>query len=55
MEPLVYLAYGFWPKIGDQRVHSNYRLMSGGPVPIILIVSSYVYFVRFMGPRWMKQ
>lgn len=35
-------------------MHSNYPLMSGGPIPIILIVSAYLYFVRVLGPRWMK-
>lgn len=54
MDQLMYLADGFWREIGDQRVHSNYPLMSGGPIPIILIVSAYVYFVRNLGPRFMK-
>lgn len=55
MEQLLYVADGFWREIGDQRVHSNYPLMSGGPIPIVLIVSTYVYFVRHLGPKWMKQ
>lgn len=55
MEQLIYLVDGFWREIGDQRVHSNYPLMSGGPIPIITIVSAYLYFVRVLGPRWMKQ
>lgn len=55
MEQLVYITDGFWREIGDQRVHSNYPLMSGGPLPIIMIVSSYVYFVRVLGPKWMKR
>lgn len=50
----LYFADGFWREIGDQRVHSNYPLMSGGPIPIILIVSAYVYFVRVAGPKFMK-
>lgn len=54
MDKLIYYTDGFWREIGDQRVHSNYPLMSGGPIPIIIIVSAYVYFVRFMGPRFMK-
>lgn len=54
MEQLYYIADGFWREIGDQRVHSNYPLMSGGPLPIILIVSCYLYFVRYLGPRLMK-
>lgn len=54
MNQLIYLADGFWREIGDQRVHSNYPLMSGGPIPIILIVSAYVYFVRRLGPKFMK-
>lgn len=55
MDQLIYITDGFWREIGDQRVHSNYPLMSGGPIPIIMIVSSYVYFVRVLGPSWMKQ
>lgn len=54
MEPLFYITDGFWREIGDQRVHSNYPLMSGGPLPIIIIVSTYLYFVRVLGPTWMK-
>lgn len=54
MEQLLYITDGFWREIGDQRVHSNYPLMSGGPIPIIIIVSLYLYFVRVLGPQWMK-
>lgn len=54
MDHLVYMADGFWREIGDQRVHSNYPLMSGGPIPILIIVSAYLYFVRILGPKWMK-
>lgn len=50
-----YVLDGWWREIGDQRVHSNYPLMSGGPVPIVLIVSAYLYFVRRAGPQFMKQ
>lgn len=54
MDQLIYICDGFWREIGDHRVHSNYPLMSGGPIPIIAIVSFYVYFVRVIGPQWMK-
>lgn len=54
MDQLIYITDGFWREIGDQRVHSNYPMMSGGPIPIIAIVSFYVYFVRVIGPQWMK-
>lgn len=54
LDQLLYITDGFWREIGDQRVHSNYPLMSGGPIPIIAIVSIYVYFVRSAGPAWMK-
>lgn len=54
MESIFYITDGFWREIGDQRVHSNYPLMSGGPLPIIMIVSTYLYFVRVLGPTWMK-
>lgn len=54
MDFILYITDGFWREIGDQRVHSNYPLMSGGPIPILLIVSAYLYFVRVLGPTWMK-
>lgn len=54
LDQIFYALDGLWREIGDQRVHSNYPLMSGGPIPIIAIVSSYIYFVRFLGPQWMK-
>lgn len=54
MDQIIYIADGFWREIGDQRVHSNYPLMSGGPIPILLIVSAYLYFVRVLGPKYMK-
>lgn len=54
MDTIIFLADGLWRDLGDKRVHSNYPLMSGGPIPIVLIVSVYVYFVRVAGPRMMK-
>ena len=55
IDQLIYITDGFWREMGDQRVHSNYPLMSGGPIPIIFIVSVYLYFVRSIGPRLMKE
>lgn len=54
MDKFLFLVDGLWRDLGDKRVHSNYPLMSGGPLPIILIVSCYVYFIRVAGPRMMK-
>lgn len=54
MDTIVYSVDGFWREMGDHRVHKNYPMMSGGPMPIVLIVCAYVYFVRVLGPRLMK-
>lgn len=29
-------------------------LYSGNPIPIHLILVGYVYFVKYLGPEWMK-
>lgn len=54
IDTITYATNGFWLELGDYRVASKYPLMSGGPIPIIAIVSLYLYFVRFMGPKMMK-
>lgn len=54
MDTIVYSVDGFWREMGDHRVHKDYPMMSGGPMPIVLIVCAYVYFVRVIGPRFMK-
>lgn len=51
---VIYAVDGFWREMGDSRVHSKYPLMSGGPIPIVAIVSMYVYFIRVLGPQFMK-
>lgn len=54
MDRLFYLIDGYWRQLGDQRIHSRYPLMSGGPLPVILLLIGYLYFVRILGPKMMK-
>lgn len=54
METLVYLVDGFWRERTDPRVSQDYPFLSGGPLPVLAIVAIYLYFVRVLGPKWMK-
>ncbi|XP_076354862.1 very long chain fatty acid elongase 7-like isoform X2 [Tachypleus tridentatus] len=44
--------YDWMMSKGDPRT-SNWPLI-GSPLPIISIIASYVYFVKVLGPAWMK-
>lgn len=47
-----YLAFDLWREIGDPRI-SHLPLVSS-PWPTVAIVAAYLVFVKFVGPRWMR-
>ncbi|KAH7637083.1 hypothetical protein HUG17_7289 [Dermatophagoides farinae] len=53
METLKYYMFDFWEQESDPRI-SNYPMMKGGPWMAWSIVAAYVYFVKSLGPRLMK-
>lgn len=50
---LRYLLYDYWDEVADQRM-LHLPLMSGGPIPILLIVTVYVVLVTWIGPWLMR-
>jgi hypothetical protein len=48
-----YAIHDFWETNGDNRV-SHAPLMNSGPWHVLAITAAYFYFVKFAGPRWMK-
>lgn len=50
---LKFLAHDFWETYGDSRV-SRLPLLGSGPWHVIALTSVYLYFVKSLGPRLMK-
>ncbi|RWS16814.1 elongation of very long chain fatty acids protein-like isoform X1 [Dinothrombium tinctorium] len=53
MSAITYYLTDFWDELGDPRVNS-WPLMSGGPWKVLAITAVFVYFVKVLGPRLMK-
>lgn len=53
METLRYVLSDFWHKESDPRI-VGYPFMSGGPWVAWSVIAFYVYFVKHLGPRLMK-
>lgn len=45
---------GFWDSITDERVNEFY-LLRGGPTILLSIVTLYLYFILYLGPKWMAK
>lgn len=50
---LEYVYQGFWDQYGDPRVKS-YPLLGGGPWPVLSMCLTYLYLVKVLGPRLMR-
>ncbi|RWS15204.1 elongation of very long chain fatty acids protein-like isoform X2 [Dinothrombium tinctorium] len=50
---IAYFYFDFWEQYGAKEAR-NLPLLSGGPWKIFLIIAFYVYFVKVLGPEWMK-
>lgn len=48
-----YLARDAWDHGADPRT-AKFPLMSGGPWKVLAILGLYLLFVRYYGPRWMR-
>lgn len=53
MEYVRYCLFDYWHEVGDARTQ-DYVLMSGGPLPMLGIVCTYVLLVKWLGPRLME-
>lgn len=51
---LNYYLFDVWYEIGDSR-SSHVPIIAGPPWPVILIITTYLYFVLSWGPRYMSQ
>jgi elongation of very long chain fatty acids protein 7 len=49
-----YFLYYYWQKEGDPR-SKHLPMMSGGPIPVIIIMSIYFVFVTVIGPKIMSK
>ena len=50
---LKYILIDFWTLNGDKYA-SSYMLMSSGPWNFLFIIGFYLYFVKILGPKLMK-
>lgn len=50
---LKYLLYDYWEEMGDPRV-KDLPLLSGGPWKFWSIILIYLFWVKILGPAWMK-
>ena len=48
-----FVVHDFWETYGDNRV-SHVPLMNSGPWHVLAITAVYFYFVKYAGPRYMK-
>ncbi len=48
-----YIINDYWQKNGDPSL-AKYPLLSSGPWNLLLCVSLYLYFIKFLGPKIMK-
>jgi len=49
---VVYLLTDFWNDNGDFRT-KDLPLLTGGPIPVLSIIASYLLFVKILGPWFM--
>ena len=50
---LKFLLYDFWDEIGDKRM-KPFLLARYGPLPIMIVMFSYLAFCTIIGPRLMR-
>ncbi|KAI1296783.1 Elongation of very long chain fatty acids protein 7 [Halotydeus destructor] len=48
-----FALFDFWERNGDPRVR-DLPLLSGGPIPVLTIIGSYLLFVYYLGPKFME-
>ncbi|RWS15804.1 elongation of very long chain fatty acids protein-like isoform X2 [Dinothrombium tinctorium] len=53
MSKLRYVYYDYWQEDGDPRV-KLFPMMNGGPWIVLTILAVYLYFVKYLGPSFMK-
>lgn len=53
MDLLKHCLFEYWESQGDPRT-KHFPLINSGPLPVLSIIAGYVFFVKFAGPRLMK-
>lgn len=51
---IFYWANEYWYNVGDVHISRHYPLISGGPLPLIVLISLYILIIRKIGPRLME-